>query len=483
MKRVVLQIAVLAAALILICVGCRLTIHNTFADHITFEGRARGSVRVSTGAKAGAEEAVLLPGDPRVEGDGVRLDVHPQRSGEAWLTLRDGAGETLSEQHYRVDRFLTVYDYDTGGFTGDGVVMVCLTIFWLGTAAIMLWAFFGAKGPAFYAYDTIYYVGFFLFSLITGLTMLVLTLRRFIQPEEFLMLDAYSALSGAGFQFMLVTLPLMVVFAVAMAVSNLAMLRHERASLKNVLGLGVALALLVGEALGIWMQMTNMPTLKLSFWTRVTISNVYTTMFAYFECMLAGAVVCGTLAARREPSRDRDFIVILGCWFRKDGTLPPQLKGRVDRALAFWHAQKAETGREAVLVPSGGQGADESMPEAQAMRRYLLEQGMPESLILAEDRSTNTYQNMEFSKRLIEAAGTGGKVAFATTNYHVFRSGVWARRAGLEAEGVGSKIRWWYWPNAYMRECAGLVKNRWKQELLLIAALSGLFGLLTMVLR
>ena len=197
--------------------------------------------------------------------------------------------------------------------------------------------------------------------------------------------------------------------------------------------------------------------------------------------MLIGAAVCGLLAAKHVPSADRDFIIILGCLFRKDGTLTPLLRGRVDRALDFWRDQQAQTGKSAVLVPSGGQGPAEVMPEAEAMRRYLLAQGVTEGMIMAEDRSTNTFQNMAYSKALIDAAHPGARVAFATTNYHVFRSGVWARLAGLEAEGMGSRTRWWYWPNAFMRECAGLLARRWRQELVMVAGMALFFGLLSIV--
>jgi uncharacterized SAM-binding protein YcdF (DUF218 family) len=176
---------------------------------------------------------------------------------------------------------------------------------------------------------------------------------------------------------------------------------------------------------------------------------------------------------------DRDFIIILGCLFRKDGTLTPLLRGRVDKALDFWRDQRSRMGKTAMLVPSGGQGANETMAEAEAMRQYLLAQGVPDGLILPEDRSTNTFQNMAFSKVLTDAVNPGGKVAFATTNYHVFRSGVWARLAGLEAEGMGARTRWWYWPNAFMRECAGLLARRWKQELLMVVGLVLFFGVLT----
>ncbi len=69
-----------------------------------------------------------------------------------------------------------------------------------------------------------------------------------------------------------------------------------------------------------------------------------------------------------------------------------------------------------------------------------------------------------------------------TTNYHVFRSGVWASLAKLPAEGVGSRTKWWYWPNAFMRECVGLLKNRVRQELLMMMATIAFFGLLSMAL-
>ena len=154
----------------------------------------------------------------------------------------------------------------------------------------------------------------------------------------------------------------------------------------------------------------------------------------------------------------------------------------MDKALEFWRDQQAESGRTAVLVPSGGQGPDEAMTEAEAMRRYLVGQGVPDGMILPEDRSANTYQNMVYSKALTDAARPGGKVAFATTNYHVFRSGVWARLAGLEAEGMGSRTRWWYWPNAFMRECAGLLARRWKQEVMMVAGLALFFGALAVAL-
>ena len=89
---------------------------------------------------------------------------------------------------------------------------------------------------------------------------------------------------------------------------------------------------------------------------------------------------------------------------------------------------------------------------------------------------------MAFSKRIIEEQNPRGKTVFATSSYHVFRSGLWARLAGLTAEGIGSKTKWWFWPNAFMRETVGLLQKRWKQELLFLGLLVVFFSVLSMVL-
>lgn len=183
----------------------------------------------------------------------------------------------------------------------------------------------------------------------------------------------------------------------------------------------------------------------------VAVEGVFCSVFVFMECLLIGSIICGLLAAHNQPDLNADYVVILGCSIRKDGTLYPLLRGRVDKALAFYLMQKDQTGRTPVLVPSGGKGSNEVMAEAEAMRNYLLEKGVPEADILVENRSRNTFENMRFSDELIRSRTPNARVVFSTTNYHVFRSSMWAKRAGLEAEGIGSRTKWYFWPNAFMR--------------------------------
>ena len=481
MRQAARQIAVMTGLLLLICIGCRLAVRSTYTAYVQIP-RGMGALQPTDIHFDDEVPGIISRGEPQIVGNYVRVPIRPEKPGTAFMEVRFGEQQDGYGCCFDVGRFNTIYDHATGGFTGDSIVLVALTAFWLLTAAIMFKVFRRSRGPAFYAYGTIYAAGFSIFSLVTGLTMLNLSIQHFTNSTEFIMFDVYASLSGAGFQFMIVTLPFLVIFAVAMSVSNVVLIKHEGRSLKNVLGIIVGLLLLVGEALGITMLMRNFSGSAWDLRVQNTIQNLYATAFAYFECMLIGAIICGVKAAKHVPDMDRDYILILGCRFRKDGTLTPLLRGRVDRAIDFWRAQRDATGREAVLMPSGGQGSDEPMAEAEAMRRYLIEQDIPEQAIKTEDKSRNTYQNMQFSRALIERDHPGAKVAYATTNYHVFRSGVWASLAGLEAEGMGSKTKWWYWPNAFMRECAGLMMNRIPQEIALLVIFAAFFGVLSMAL-
>jgi hypothetical protein len=479
MKKAAWEIARCAGGLMGFCLGCRFTFLNTYTAYVPVSGHREEALRQG-GVRMASDAPQVLHGEVEVHEDYLRVPVHPDKAGEAFLSFQDENGESLNSLYLRVDRFMTVYDMQTGGFTGDSAVKIAITIFWLLVSFIMLRHFFQAKGPGFYAYSTIYFVGFFLFSLVTGLVMLSATAAHLADPAQYNMYTVYSVINSASTRFMLLTMPLVVLFAIAMGISNIALLRHERMWLPNMMGLLLSVALILGEGLGWYLFNRNFMGSEWEWRVRQTLENTAATVFVYCECMLAGSIVCGIKAAKHRPALDKDFIIILGCWFRKDGTLPPLLRGRADRAIAFWRDQKEKTGKEARFIPSGGQGKDEPMAEGEALRRYLVAQGIPERLILPETQSKNTYQNMDFSKAIIQETNPQGKAVFATTNYHVFRSGVWASLAGLNAEGVGSRTKWWYWPNAFIREVVGLLKNRWKQEILFLILLIAFFGVLSM---
>ena len=107
---------------------------------------------------------------------------------------------------------------------------------------------------------------------------------------------------------------------------------------------------------------------------------------------------------------------------------------------------------------SGGQGPDEKIPEAVAMKNYALDQGIPDEEILIETHSTTTLENMRFSKDIMEREKPQGyRAIFASNNYHIFRAGMYAKQVGLKADGIGAKTANYYLPNAFLREFAALL--------------------------
>ncbi len=118
--------------------------------------------------------------------------------------------------------------------------------------------------------------------------------------------------------------------------------------------------------------------------------------------------------------------------------------------------------KEPKIIVSGGQGPDELVSEASAMKKYLVNKGVKEEDVLMEDESRNTLQNMMFSKNIMDSIKADHKSIFVTNNYHVFRASIYARLAGLKCEGVCSNTAKYYLPSAFLREYIGiLVMYKW----------------------
>ena len=153
-----------------------------------------------------------------------------------------------------------------------------------------------------------------------------------------------------------------------------------------------------------------------------------------------------------------DFIIVHGSGLI-NVNVPPLLVSRLDKAFEVFNAGG---GRE-TIIPSGGQGDDEPRAEAYAMAEYLLERGLPAELIVPEDQSATTLENMQFSKMIIEKRSDGpSNMIFVTSIYHVFRTALIARKVGLNAQGVGSPTARYYLPSAIIRDfIAILVMFKW----------------------
>ena len=331
-----------------------------------------------------------------------------------------------------------------------------------------------------YSYNTIIYFGFALFTAFIALTYLLLCVRMAQEPLYRTPASVFGQLLSSGKNYMLFTFPFLLIFCLGLIASNLSLIRHEGFRPVNLLGIALAIALLGGELL-IYFRDFAVSGSVYEVMRYDLLTNFLAAVYLYFECMMVGTMAADAITARYEPEKNKDYIIVLGCAIRRDGSPTPLLRDRLDRALRFAQAQEAETGHVPIFVLSGGQGADESISEAASMRRWLSEQGVPEAQMLLEDRSTDTAENMRFSKELIFARDPNARVAFSTNNFHVFRSGLKARRVKLRAVGMGCKSKWYFWPNAAVREFVGLLTQHKGKQLLLLLGLIVCYSLLTLL--
>ena len=74
------------------------------------------------------------------------------------------------------------------------------------------------------------------------------------------------------------------------------------------------------------------------------------------------------------------------------------------------------------------------------------------------------------------------KTAFSTSSYHVCRGGILAEEMGWNIDGMGSRTKWYFWPNAFLREFIGLLAESWVQQMVAVAVIAVLSGLLTVIM-
>ncbi|MBQ6263240.1 MAG: YdcF family protein [Clostridia bacterium] len=358
-----------------------------------------------------------------------------------------------------------------------------VTVYLAAVIFLLIRAFLRQLRYNLYSYNTIFYIGFAIFTYSILITHVILLVKIIRTPGTYGVEQIAYALLNSARDYILYTFPVVLIFSVGLCVSNVSLIRHEGFRPVNLLGILLSF-LLVGGAVFLFFFDYAVSGSVDEVRLHDLIGSLIRTIYLYVECMLIGTVVANAIAARAEPAPDRDYLIILGCAIRKDGTPTPLLAGRIDRAIKFYEKQKSETGKELLFVTSGGKGSDETLSESAVMKRYLIEHGIPEDRIVEENKSVDTYQNMKFSKEKIDAIDPSGKIAFSTTNFHVFRSGIFARRFKMRAIGIGAKTKWYFWPNASVREFVCLLtKHKLKQAIIFTVMIAVFTGLVLFVYR
>jgi uncharacterized SAM-binding protein YcdF (DUF218 family) len=206
--------------------------------------------------------------------------------------------------------------------------------------------------------------------------------------------------------------------------------------------LGLVMLLLVGVVLILWFNVPNKKWIK-AIKTLILIGFVL--LFA-----VIGFIIVKMTSTK--TSYDDDVVVVLGC--AVVGTRPSNtLRNRLEECVDYYNKNP-----EAVIIVSGGQGPQEDISEAEAMKLYLTNRGIPLEKIYTEDKATSTDENFKYSKVIIdELFPNGCKVCYITNDFHSYRAGMYAKKNGIEAVSCNSKTSINAIAPSYLREAVAVV--------------------------
>lgn len=131
----------------------------------------------------------------------------------------------------------------------------------------------------------------------------------------------------------------------------------------------------------------------------------------------------------KSPKENADYVIVLGAQVR--GRVPSKTLDMRIRAAA----QYLNENPNSMAICSGGQGEGEFITEALAIKEGLMALGIPSQRILLEEASTNTVQNLTYSKELIDKEEA--LVVIITSDFHIFRAKQLASHLGYENLSMG----------------------------------------------
>ncbi|MDD6442241.1 MAG: YdcF family protein [bacterium] len=247
--------------------------------------------------------------------------------------------------------------------------------------------------------------------------------------------------------FLLVFLALLLV-PIMLVINGIVMMKKESRSLGNLLSLLLGLVIGAGEIAFFVGSVLEIHFSGHEYALAKQIAAFIGSSVLYISFWILAFVVYMIFIQFMPHIRDFDYLIIHGAGLIKGDKVSKLLANRIDKAIKIYKKNK----RKPIIIPSGGQGGDETVSEAWAMKKYLLEHGIPEEHIILEDKSLNTMENLKNSMDIICSREGRHRVALVTSNYHVYRCLLYAKSLNLKCTGIGAPVAWYYWPSAVIRE-------------------------------
>jgi uncharacterized SAM-binding protein YcdF (DUF218 family) len=173
----------------------------------------------------------------------------------------------------------------------------------------------------------------------------------------------------------------------------------------------------------------------------------FAAVFIVIALVLVGCAFLAVYGNADNADYTEDAVIVLGAGLRGEAPSYP-LQARLEETAEYYAKNP-----DCVVVVCGAQGANETITEAEAMRRYLVLHGVPYEAVIIENRSVTTNQNLTFADELLtERFPKGYRAVVITSAFHVFRAGCLARGSGINSAHIGADIGFFGAPANYIRE-------------------------------
>ncbi|MCY6959326.1 YdcF family protein [Clostridium brassicae] len=156
-----------------------------------------------------------------------------------------------------------------------------------------------------------------------------------------------------------------------------------------------------------------------------------------------------------QEMRETKYLLVLGAGVKGE-RMSQTLRDRMYKSLEYIRKYP-----NVKIIVSGGKGNGESISEAEAMKRFLVVNGVDEKNIIKEDKSTNTYENLKYTKEMFNKFSDQSNlnISMVTTNFHMYRAQFLAKKAGIESYAVPAKMNFILIPNYYVREYFAVINS------------------------
>jgi uncharacterized SAM-binding protein YcdF (DUF218 family) len=139
--------------------------------------------------------------------------------------------------------------------------------------------------------------------------------------------------------------------------------------------------------------------------------------------------------ATKDLEKEYDFIILLGGYSNFQTAMGKsefqlELKGG-NRLITTLNLYNKGIGKRIILTGGSGKLLGEKYGEAEYVATFLKTLGLPDSALIVENKSRNTWENAMFSKQIVDSLQKNASCLLVTSAFHMPRSKACYDKAGL----------------------------------------------------